>query len=106
MFNIHKFYIVITLHLCVLHGSRNKQQTLSYTTLKDRFLQPWWKVFTARYGLIPYITQIFFVFKGITSHWIELNDQIHVPTDLARKNCFLFPLYVRICGPQSWVWTL
>jgi hypothetical protein len=59
-------------------------------------------VFTGRYGLIPYITQICFVSKGITSHWIELSGQIHVPTDLAWENSLLFPPYVRICGPQIW----
>jgi hypothetical protein len=29
-------------------------------TITDWFLQPWWKVFTARYGLVPYIKQITF----------------------------------------------
>ena len=37
-FNIQKFYIVITLNLCVLYGSRNKQQIVPYITLQDRFL--------------------------------------------------------------------
>jgi alpha-tubulin suppressor-like RCC1 family protein len=37
-FNILNSYTVITGNLCVLCGSGNKQQVLSYTGLKDRFL--------------------------------------------------------------------
>ena len=37
-FNIQKFYIVITWNLCVLYGSRKKQQILPYTTFL--FLMP------------------------------------------------------------------
>jgi len=33
MFNIKKFYMVVTLHLCVLCGSHSRQQLLPYTTL-------------------------------------------------------------------------
>jgi len=33
---------------------------LLYTKTTDRFLYPWWKVFTARYGLISYVKQITF----------------------------------------------
>jgi hypothetical protein len=36
--NIKKFYVVPTLHLCVLYGSQNKQQLLPYKTLRDWFL--------------------------------------------------------------------
>jgi hypothetical protein len=57
--------MVPTLRLCVLYGSPNKQQLLSYKTLRDWFLQLKWRVFTARYGLSPYIKQIRFVFKGL-----------------------------------------
>jgi hypothetical protein len=46
--------------LSVLYGSNNRQRLLLYTSLTGWFLQPWWKVFTARYGLIPYIKQIAF----------------------------------------------
>ena len=38
MFKIQKFCIVITLHLCVLYGSQNKQQLLPYAALTDWFL--------------------------------------------------------------------
>jgi hypothetical protein len=54
---------VLTLRLCVLYGSQNKQQLLPYKTLRDWFLQPKWRVFTARYALSPYIKQTGFVFK-------------------------------------------
>ena len=37
-FDIQKFYIVIKWNLRVLYGSRNKQQILPYTALKDWFL--------------------------------------------------------------------
>jgi hypothetical protein len=57
--------MVPTLHLCVLCGSQNKQQLLPYKTLRDWFLQPKWRVFTARYALSPDIKQIRFVFKGL-----------------------------------------
>jgi len=30
---------------------QNKQRLFPYTTLTDWFVIPWWKVFTARYGL-------------------------------------------------------
>jgi hypothetical protein len=64
-FNIKKLYVVPTLRLCVLYGSQNKQQLVPYKTLTDWFLQPKWRVFTARYALSPYIKQIRFVFKGL-----------------------------------------
>jgi hypothetical protein len=44
----------------VFYGSQNRQRLLLYTSLADRFLQPWWKVFTTRYELIHYIKQITF----------------------------------------------
>ncbi|GFG30201.1 hypothetical protein Cfor_10179, partial [Coptotermes formosanus] len=47
-FNIKKFYVVPTLRLCVLYRSQNKQQLLLYKTLRDWFLEPKWRVFTAR----------------------------------------------------------
>jgi hypothetical protein len=37
-FNIKKLYVVLTLRLCVLCGSQNKQQLLPYKTLRDWFL--------------------------------------------------------------------
>jgi hypothetical protein len=54
-----------TLRLCVLYGSQNKQQLLPYKTIRDWFLQPKWRVFTARYALSPYLKQTRFVFKGL-----------------------------------------
>jgi hypothetical protein len=42
--------------------------TLPYKTLRDWFLQPKWRVFTARYALSPYIKQIRFVFKGLITY--------------------------------------
>jgi hypothetical protein len=42
--------------LSVLYGSQNRQRLLLYALLSDWF----YKVFTARYGLIPYIKQITF----------------------------------------------
>ena len=35
MFKIKKFCMLITLHLCVLYGSQNRQQLLPYTALTD-----------------------------------------------------------------------
>jgi hypothetical protein len=35
MFKIQKFCMLIALHLCVLCGSRNKEQVLPYTALTD-----------------------------------------------------------------------
>ena len=46
--------------MIVLYGYQNRQRLLLYTSLTDWFLEPWWKEFTARYGLIPYIEQIAF----------------------------------------------
>ena len=80
MFKIRKFCMLNTLHLCVLYGSRNKQQRLPYTALTDWFLQPKWRVFTARYALSPYITQIRFVFKGLNHirHLLALVGARHI----------------------------
>jgi hypothetical protein len=39
--------------------------TFALKTLRDWFLQPKWRVFTARYALRPYIKQIRFVFKRL-----------------------------------------
>jgi len=60
--------------LSVLYGSQNRQRPLLHTSLTDWLLWPCWKVFTARYGLIPYIKQIFFFFKRLIKrqrkgHW-------------------------------------
>jgi hypothetical protein len=38
MFNIQEFYMVITLSLCVLYESQNKQQSFPYTTFTDWIL--------------------------------------------------------------------
>ena len=43
--------------LSVLYGYQNRQRLFPYTSLTDRLLQPRWKEFIARYGLIPYIKQ-------------------------------------------------
>ena len=39
----------------VLYGYQNRQRLLLCASLSGWFLQPWWKVFTARYELIPFI---------------------------------------------------
>jgi uncharacterized protein YcgL (UPF0745 family) len=36
--NIQKLYVVVTLYLCVVYGSQNKQQLFPYTALTDQFL--------------------------------------------------------------------
>ena len=55
-FNIQQFYVLpITLHLCVLCGSQNKQRLFPHTTVTDWCLKPRGSVFTARYGLGLYI---------------------------------------------------
>jgi hypothetical protein len=56
--NIQKFYMVLAVR-CVLYVSQNRERLLLYTSLTDWFLWSWWKVFTARYGLIAYIKQIY-----------------------------------------------
>ena len=60
MFNIQKCFIVLTLRLCVSYWTRGRQRHLPCAWFTDRFLQPWWKVFSARYGLNTYIRQITF----------------------------------------------
>jgi len=44
---------------------QNKQRLLPYTTVTDDFYNRGGGVFTAWYGLGPYITRIRFVFKGL-----------------------------------------
>jgi hypothetical protein len=75
-FHIKKFYVVPTLRLCVVYGSQKKQQLLPYKTLRDRFLKPKWRVFTARYALSPYIKQIRFVFKGLKCLRVRSNNKL------------------------------
>ena len=48
-FNINKFCVLPTVHLCVLCGSQNKQRLFLYTALTYRLLKPKQTVFTARY---------------------------------------------------------
>jgi hypothetical protein len=56
--------MLITLH--VLLGSQNTHYLLPFRPLTDWFFfKPKWTVFTARYGLSPYITLIRFVHKGL-----------------------------------------
>jgi len=52
--------MVLALRLVFYTFIKNRQRLLLYTSLTDWFLKLWWKVFTARYGLIPYIKQIMF----------------------------------------------
>ena len=55
--------MVSTLTLSILYGSQNKQQLFYYTTLTYRFLEPRWRVFTARYGLNLYITHMIRLYR-------------------------------------------
>ena len=50
-FNIQKFCVLPTMHLCVLRGSQNKQRLFLYTASTYRFLKPKQRVFTARYEM-------------------------------------------------------
>ena len=50
-FNIQQLYALLTLYLCVLYLSEEKQRLVPLTAQTDWFLEPRWKVFTARYGL-------------------------------------------------------
>ena len=65
--------MLITLHLCVLCGCQNKQYVLPYTStsLTYRFLWPKRRVFTARYGLSPYIKPIVLVLQGLSHDFIR-----------------------------------
>jgi hypothetical protein len=38
-FNIHKFFVLLIVYLCVLCGSENKQRLFPYTALTGWFLQ-------------------------------------------------------------------
>jgi len=49
-FNIQQLYAPSTLHLCVLYLSEQTATCATYS-INWLFLQPRWKVFTARYGL-------------------------------------------------------
>jgi hypothetical protein len=82
---IKKIYMVLTLHLCVLGESKNKQRLLPWKTLTDCFLEPRWRVFTARYALSPYIKQIRFVFKGLNSQLV-INDTIWCNMNTLQSN--------------------
>src|SRR5215510_13671847 len=62
--NLH-WHMVITLHLCVLCGSQNKQERLLYTSLTDWVSQQNRRVFTAQYGRNSYITRIHLVLQGL-----------------------------------------
>jgi len=64
-------YMLITFRLCY----QNKQGLLPYTTVTGFYNRR--AVFTARYGLSPYTTQIRFVFKGISNlQWlVNADDQ-------------------------------
>ena len=52
--------MMLALRVVFFYVSQNRQRLLLYTSLNDWFLKSWWKVFTARYGLIRYINQIAF----------------------------------------------
>ena len=50
-FNIQKFCVLPTMHLCVLRGSQNKKRLFLFTALTYRLLSSKQRVFTARYEL-------------------------------------------------------
>jgi len=54
--------------MSVSFGSKNTQRLLLYISLTDWFLKPRWKVFTARYGLIPYINTLRVVFNPLPAN--------------------------------------
>jgi hypothetical protein len=57
-FNIQKFYMVLALCSCVLYGSQNRQRLCFIHHWLVGFYNRVGK-FTARYGMIPYIKQIY-----------------------------------------------
>jgi hypothetical protein len=70
--------MLITLHLCVLYGSQNKQQLLPYTSLIGFYNRS--GEFAARYGLSPYIAQIRFV-TGVESVYCAVRTEPLYSTD-------------------------
>jgi hypothetical protein len=70
---------------------------LPYKTLRDWFLQPKWRVFTARYALSPYIKQIRFVFKGLI---LVFQDSYHLFPFALLFSSFLHLMLIR--SPFLW----
>jgi hypothetical protein len=56
--------------LNVLYGSQNRQRSLLYTSLTGWFLKQYWKVFTARYGLIPYKSRLRVVLRSALTPYL------------------------------------
>jgi hypothetical protein len=67
-FNVQNFYMVLALRWVFFYGSQNKQRPLLCTSLTDWFFYLCWKVFTARYGLIPYMKHVTFRLLKVKSH--------------------------------------
>ena len=92
---LHSEYI---LFMC----SQNKQRLLPYSTLTVWFLYPRWRVFTARYGLSPYITLIRLVFIGL-NYSMTINVYFIIPSENVSPNFYStsrfkgwsFALYLR-----------
>ena len=59
---LHADYIAFVFFVWL---SEQAETFLTYTALTYWFLKPKLRVFTARYIMSPYITQIRFVFKGL-----------------------------------------
>jgi hypothetical protein len=58
--NTQQLYVLPTMFLCVLCGSKKKQRLFPYTALTDCFLLPMQRVFTERYGLCLQLRQVQF----------------------------------------------
>jgi hypothetical protein len=97
-------------HSKILHGPRlafsvlclfqNRQRLLLYTSLTEWFL-PWWKVFTARYELIPYKNQITFRLSKVNLWlWETWGVQIIMPSNLL-ETCFPSLLFCFFFGPHN-----
>ena len=57
--------MLLTLRLCVLYGSHNKQRLLPSTALADCFCIMRWRVFTVRYALSHYKQQTSLAFREL-----------------------------------------
>ena len=81
--NSQKFYMVLTLSLCVVYGSQNKQRLLSHTTLTELFhITEVERVYCAVH-LSPHIKKTRCIFRGLIK-WVWMANDMSVEKCMSR----------------------
>ena len=79
--------MLLTLRLCEVYRSQNKQRLLPYATLTDWFWYNRGGEFTVRYGLSPFMKQTRLAFEGLNGQIMKCGPSAHRLFHKAKQIC-------------------